>query len=87
MRSQKARAYAIYSVKKKGFYERLSSQPALGLEIMSGQSEERRIRGIARQIGLLKFEIRKENRKSTLFFFAGLTIGLLMNILVELLIV
>jgi hypothetical protein len=53
---------------------------------MSGQTEERRIRGIAKQIGLLKFEIRKENRKNTIFFFVGLTVGLLMNILIELLI-
>jgi len=52
---------------------------------MAGQIEERRIRGIAKQIGLLKTEIRRERRKNVMLFLLGLTIGLLMNILVKLL--
>lgn len=57
----------------------------LGIRTMNGQVEERRLRGIAKQIGLLKSEIRKENRKSIMLFLLGLTAGLLINILVGLL--
>lgn len=53
---------------------------------MSGKNEERRIRGIAKQIGLLKCELRKEHRKNTLFFIVGLAVGLLSNVLSEMLI-
>lgn len=53
---------------------------------MGGQTEERRIRGIAKQIGLLKCEIRKENKKNTAFFLVGVTVGLLSNFLIGMLI-
>lgn len=52
---------------------------------MSGQIEERRLRGIAKQIGLLKSEIRNTNKKGILRFLLGLTLGLLANVLIELL--
>ncbi len=52
---------------------------------MSGQIEERRLKGIAKQIGLLKSEIRDTNKKSMVRFLVGLTLGLLANILIELL--
>jgi hypothetical protein len=52
---------------------------------MNGQIEERRLRGIAKQIGLLKSELRKENKKNILLFLLGLAVGLLTNILTGLL--
>lgn len=52
---------------------------------MSGQIEERRLKGIAKQIGLLKSQIRDTNKKSMVRFLLGLTLGLLANILIELL--
>jgi len=52
---------------------------------MCGQIEDRRLKGIARQIGLLKSEIRKENKKNIMRFLLGLTVGLLANVLMALL--
>lgn len=49
------------------------------------QIEDRRIRGIAKQIGLLKTEIQREKRKNITLFLLGLTIGLLTNVLLKLL--
>jgi len=59
-----------------------------GLDVrpMCGQVEDRRIRGIARQICLLKSEMRKESKKNIVLFLLGLTVGLLVNVLVGLLI-
>lgn len=53
---------------------------------MNEQIEERRIRGIARQIGLLKIQLRKESAKNLTRFLLGLALGLLANVLLELLI-
>ncbi|NIO38481.1 hypothetical protein GTO27_12405 [Candidatus Bathyarchaeota archaeon] len=50
---------------------------------MDEQIEDRRIRGIARQIGFLKSQIRKENRKNLMRFFIGLATGLLANVVIE----
>lgn len=50
---------------------------------MSGQIEERRIKGIAKQIGLLKCEIDKESKKSIVLFLLGVVVGLLTNILID----
>ena len=52
---------------------------------MCGQIEERRLRGIAKQIGFLKSQLRKESRKNITLFLLGLTVGLLSNIIIELL--
>ncbi len=52
---------------------------------MCAQIEERRLRGIAKQIGFLKSEPHKENRKNIMLFLLGLTLGLVTNILIELL--
>ena len=52
---------------------------------MSERIEDRRIRGIAREIGLLKSEIQKGNKKNMLLFLLGITVGLLANVLVGLL--
>ena len=57
----------------------------LGIRRMCGQIEERRLRGIAKQIGFLKAQLRKESRKSIMRFLLGLTVGLLSNIIIELL--
>ena len=51
---------------------------------MTSQIEERRIRGIAKQIGLLKVEIQREKRKNLMLFLLGLTLGLLTNFLLKL---
>ncbi|MGD8545934.1 MAG: hypothetical protein PVH12_07140 [Candidatus Bathyarchaeota archaeon] len=51
---------------------------------MSEYVRERRLRGIAKQIGLLKSEIRTANKKTLILFFAGLAIGLVTNIFIEL---
>lgn len=56
-----------------------------GIIRMCGQIEERRVRGIAKQIGFLKSQLRKESRKSIMRFLLGLTVGLLSNIIIELL--
>ena len=53
---------------------------------MCGQIEERRLRGIAKQIGFLKSQLRRESRKNIMRFLSGLTVGLLFNILIEILI-
>ena len=47
--------------------------------------DESRIRGLERQIGLLKYRVCKESKKSTMLFLLGLTVGLLANILIDLL--
>lgn len=52
---------------------------------MSGQIEDRRIRGIAKQIGILKCEIRRERKRNIIFFLSGLATGLIMNVLIGLL--
>ncbi|MDH5266254.1 MAG: hypothetical protein OEW62_01095 [Candidatus Bathyarchaeota archaeon] len=52
---------------------------------MSGQIEERRLRGIAKQIGLLKSEIHNANKKNMTRFLLGLALGLLANVLIKLL--
>ena len=57
----------------------------LGITRMCGQIEERRVRGIAKQIGFLKSQLRKESRKNIMLFLLGLTGGLLSNILIDLL--
>jgi len=78
---------SIFFLKRKVFKTDCGlNRLSLGFKKMSVQNEERRIRGIAKQIGLLKCEIRKENRKNTLFFLVGLTVGLLSNVLIEMLI-
>lgn len=59
---------------------------SLGIRTMSEEIEERRIRGIAKQIGLLKVQIRKESKRNVTRFLMGLGLGLLANILIELLI-
>jgi hypothetical protein len=56
----------------------------LGIEIMI-KEEDRRIKGIARQIGLLKSEIQKESKRNMMLFLLGLTAGLLANVVIELL--
>jgi hypothetical protein len=56
----------------------------LGIEIMI-EEEDRRIKGIARQIGLLKSEIQKESKRNMMLFLLGLTAGLLANVVIELL--
>jgi len=53
---------------------------------MNRQIKERRRRGIAKQIGLLKSEIHSANKKSAIFFLLGLAFGLLANVLFKLLI-
>ena len=50
---------------------------------MSAHFEDRRIRGIARQIGILKCELRRERRRNVMFFLLGMIIGLLMNMLTK----
>lgn len=45
--------------------------------------EENRIGLIENQIGLLKSELCRESRKNTMLFLAGLTIGLLSNLLLQ----
>lgn len=57
----------------------------LGIKTMCTQIEERRLRGIAKQIGFLKSELHKESRKNITLFLLGLTLGLLTNVLIELL--
>ena len=52
---------------------------------MSGQIEERRLRGIAKQIGFLKSEIHNANKKSMTRFLLGLALGLLVNIIIQIL--
>jgi len=47
--------------------------------------EERRIQGIEKQIGFLKNEVCKKSKKATVLFLLGLVIGLLTNILFEML--
>ena len=47
--------------------------------------EERRIQRIEKQIGFLKTEVCKKSKKATVLFLLGLVIGLLTNILFELL--
>ena len=54
-------------------------------KLMSASFEERRIRGIARQIGILKCELRRERRRNMMFFLLGMTLGLIMNIVLKLL--
>jgi hypothetical protein len=56
----------------------------LGIEIMI-KEEDRRIKGIARQIGLLKSEIQKESKRNMMLFLLGLTAGLLANVVIQLL--
>ena len=51
---------------------------------MSGHLEERRLRGIAKQIGLLKSEIHHANKKNMTRFLLGLALGLLANIIIKL---
>ena len=53
---------------------------------MSEFIHERRIRGIAKQIGLLKSEIRQERKKNVTLFLLGLTVGLLANIIFKLIV-
>ncbi len=57
----------------------------LGYTTMNEQIDERRVRGIAKQIGILKNEIRREREKNTMFFLLGLIAGLLINVLMKLL--
>ena len=52
---------------------------------MAGDIEERRIKGIAKQIGLLKAELCHERKKSMLFLLLGVICGLLINVSIELL--
>jgi hypothetical protein len=56
-----------------------------GLGIGTMNEEDRRIKGIARQIGLLKSEIQKESKRNMMLFLLGLTAGLLANVLIQLL--
>jgi len=45
--------------------------------------EERRLRGIARQIGLLKREVLKLKIQAKVSFLAGLLLGILFSILIN----
>ena len=47
--------------------------------------EETRIIGLEKQIGFLKSKISKESKRNTILFLLGLTIGLLSNVIIEIL--
>jgi len=47
--------------------------------------EETRIMGLEKQIGFLKSKISKESKRNTILFLLGLTIGLLSNVIIEIL--